>query len=119
MECLENFQGILFDYKINVFPDHTNLVYAETQSKYKRVMCWRLILEGFGPNTQNIARVDNIVANTLSRTPYTKFNQDGHITSKTVSQVNKLFATRSEQNPDDVSPVYLIIVQRKHKKNNK
>ena len=82
-------------------------------------MCWRLILEGFGPNTQNIARVDNIVANTLSRTPYTKFNQDGPITSKTASQVNKLFTTISEQKPDDVPPVDLIIVQREHKKTNK
>ena len=33
-ECLKQFCGILFEYEINVFSNHTNLVYAATLSEY-------------------------------------------------------------------------------------
>jgi hypothetical protein len=38
VECLKQFRGILFGYKINVFSDHKNLVYAATVSESQRVM---------------------------------------------------------------------------------
>ena len=41
----KKFRGILFDNKINVYSDHNNLVYAETQSEYKRVMNWKIIIK--------------------------------------------------------------------------
>ena len=50
VECLKQFQGILFGYEINVFSDHKNLVYAATLSESQRVMLWKLILKDFGPN---------------------------------------------------------------------
>jgi hypothetical protein len=70
VECLKQFRGILFGYKLNVFSDHKNLVYAATVSESQRVMRWRLILEEFGPNIQHIAGIDNVVADMLSRVPY-------------------------------------------------
>ena len=38
LEFLKQFQGILFGYEINVFLDHTNLVYAATLSESQRVI---------------------------------------------------------------------------------
>ena len=71
VECLKKFRGIVFGYEINVFSDHNNLVYAATLSESQRLMRWRLIIEEFGPNIQNIAGVDNIVSDTLNRFPFT------------------------------------------------
>jgi hypothetical protein len=57
-------------YKLNVFSDHNNLVYAATVSEQsQRVMRWRLILEEFGRNTQHIAGINYVVADMLSRVP--------------------------------------------------
>ena len=70
-ECLKKFRGILFDYEINVFFDHNNLVYAATLSESQRLMRWKLILEGFGRNIHHISGVDNIVADKLSILPST------------------------------------------------
>ena len=43
VEWLKKFRGILFEYKINIFSYHKNLVYATTLSKSQMVMPWRLI----------------------------------------------------------------------------
>ena len=61
LECLNQFSGILVDYKINVYSDHKKLVYAATQSEYQILIRWQLILEYPGPNIQRIAVFDNIV----------------------------------------------------------
>ena len=45
LECLKQFQGIIFGYEINIFSYHKNLVYAKNLSEYQRVMRWRIILE--------------------------------------------------------------------------
>ena len=71
MEFLNQFQGILFGYEINVFSDNKNMVYVATLSESQRVTRWRLIIKEFGPNIQHIYGVDNIVADTLSRLIYT------------------------------------------------
>ena len=75
VECLKQFRGIIFGYEINVFSDHTNMVYAATLSEYQRLMHWKLILEEFGPNIQHIAGVENIVVDMLSRLPSTPSNK--------------------------------------------
>ena len=75
MEFLKQFRVILFGYEINVFLDHKNMVYATTLSESQRVMRWRLILEDSGPNIQNIAGVENIVVDMLSRLPSTPSNK--------------------------------------------
>ena len=62
-------------------------------------MRWRLILEEFGTNIQNIAGVDNIVADTLSRLPYTPSKKYEPCTSKAKFHANGLFKiVRVEKN---------------------
>ena len=51
------------------------MVYVGTLSESQMVMRWRLVIEEFGPNIQNIARVYNIVADTLSRLPSTPIDK--------------------------------------------
>ena len=55
LEFLQQFRGILFGYKINVFLDHKNLFYAETLSESQWVVRWKLIIKEFGLNIHNIA----------------------------------------------------------------
>ena len=45
VECLHQFQVIIFVYEISVFLDHNNLVYDAILSEYQRVMRWQLIIK--------------------------------------------------------------------------
>ena len=67
------------------------MVYAATLSEYQKAMCWRLILEEFGPNIHHISGVDNIVADTLSRLLSTPSNKYEPYTRKAQYCSNKLF----------------------------
>ena len=69
-------QVILFEYEIYVFCDHKNLVCEAKISASKRVMQWRIILEEFVPNIQNISVIDNTVADTLILLPLATIDQD-------------------------------------------
>ena len=51
-ECLNQFCGILFGYKINVLSYRKIIV--PTLSEPKRVMQRKLIIEESGPNIQNV-----------------------------------------------------------------
>ena len=92
VECLKQFKGILIGYEINVFSDHKNLVYEANLSQSQRVMRWRLILEEFGPNIQHIARLDNVVADTLSRLPSANTDENSPSTMMDMYQANEFFA---------------------------
>ena len=98
VECLKQLQGVIFGYKINVFSDHNNLVYATTMSESRRVMRWRLIIKEFGPNIQHIAGVDNIVYYTLSIFPSTPSDKYKPCTSKPQCCVNDLFSIGRVEN---------------------
>ena len=76
MECSKQFRNILFGYEIHVYSDHKNLIYKVTLSASQRVMHWRLLLEEFGPHIHQIAGVDNIVADTLSRVKSSNVGED-------------------------------------------
>ena len=54
-------------------------------------MLWRLILEEFGTNIQQIAGVDNIVADTLSRFTSTSIDKYDTCTRKAQCRTNELF----------------------------
>ena len=101
VECLKQFQGILFGYEINVFSYHNNMVYAATLSEYQRVMRWRLMLEEFGPNIHHIAGVDNIVSDTISRLPSTTSDKYEPCTRKSRCCMNKLFSIGRVENNED------------------
>ena len=62
-----------------------------------------------------IARVDNIVADTLSRLPYTPSNKNETCTRKAQCCANELFAIGREEN-NDPPPLNLLIVQREQQK---
>ena len=75
VEGLNEFRGILFGYKINLFSYHKTMVDAATLSESQILMRWQLIIIEIGPNIQNIVVVDNIVADTLSRLPSASVNK--------------------------------------------
>ena len=81
-ERLKQFQGIIFGYKINLFSDNKNLVYAASLSESQRVMRWRPIIGEFGPNIQHISGVEKIIDDTISRLPYKSINKYNPITMK-------------------------------------
>ena len=99
-------------YKIKVFSDNKNLVYAATMRESQAVMCWRLIIKEFGPNIQHIARVDNIVSDKLSILPYTPSDKYEPCTGKAQCRTNKLFTTGRVKNNEDCFSPNLLIVQR-------
>ena len=82
VECLNQFQVILFVYEINVFSYHNNLIYTTTLSESQRVMWWRLFIEEFGRNIQNIAGVGSILSYTLSILTSTSSNKYKSCTRK-------------------------------------
>jgi RNase H-like domain found in reverse transcriptase len=65
VETLKEYRNLLLGHKIEVFMDHKNLTYKEFNTE--RVMCWRLLLEEFGPKLTYIKGVNNVVADFLSR----------------------------------------------------
>ena len=116
VECLKQFQGILFGYEINVFSDHKNLVYAATLSESQRVMIWKLILKEFGPNIQHIAVFDNIVVDTLSILSSMPRDNYYTYTSKAQCRANKLFGIVRTENNEYCFLINLLIVQREKQK---
>ena len=82
IECLKQFCNILFGYEIHVYSDHKNLAYKANLSESQRVMHWRLLLEEFGPHINDIAGVDNIVADTLSRVKSNNIGEDENESSE-------------------------------------
>ena len=111
VECLKQLRVILFGYEINLFTYHQNMVYATTLSGSQRVMLWRLILKYFGPNIQHISRVDNIVADALSRLTYMVINKYKPCTRKAHCRANELFAIGRVENNEDCFPLNLLVVK--------
>ena len=91
-----------------MFFNQKNLVHSATQSEYKTVMHWKLVLREFGINMHQIAGFNSIVADTLSRFLYTNINKDELITSRDICCVNNQFSTRAEQTIGDGYPLYLF-----------
>ena len=65
MAYLKEFRNILLGHQITVYTDHKNLTYNLFYSE--RVICWRLILEEFGPELKYIKGKNNVVADALCR----------------------------------------------------
>ena len=91
---------------------HNSLVYATTLSKSQILMRWGLIIEYFGTNIQHISVVGNIVADTLSRIPYTSVNMYEPITIKAQCLAKTLFATGRVESIEDCFPQDIFNVQR-------
>jgi hypothetical protein len=61
---LKEFINISLGQQITVFADHKNLFYKNFNTE--RVMRWRLVLEGLGPDLQRIKGRRNVVAEALA-----------------------------------------------------
>jgi hypothetical protein len=70
VECLKEFQSILWDQKLKVYTDHKKLVRDALEFMYDHVYRRRLILEGQGPETVHTRGTHNIVADAISRLDY-------------------------------------------------
>ena len=111
VECLKQFQGIIFDCEINILSYHKNLVYDKTLSESQRVMLWRPIIKEFGPNIKHIAGVDNIIPETLSRLPSKTRNKYEPCTRKAQCHENELFAIGRVENNEYCFQLNILIVQ--------
>ena len=69
VETLNEFKNILLG-KIRVFTDHKNLTYKAHKSS--RVMCWRLLIEEYGPELHYLPGKINVVMDCLSIGSHTK-----------------------------------------------
>ena len=98
---------MLFGYKINIFQEHKNLVYATNMRKSQIVMSWWLTTRYFGTTIQSLAGVDNIGYDTLSISISAQKYQDKPKTRNYQCLANNLFATSVEQKFVDVSPLVL------------
>ena len=85
-------------------------------SEYQRVMHWRLIIEEFGTNIQNISGSDNIVSDTLHRLTYKSVDKYEPITIKVQCRTNKLFTISRSENNEDFFLLSLLNVKEKNKK---
>ena len=79
-------------------------------------MHWQLIIKEFGPNTQHISGVDNIVNDTLSRLPSISVYEYDISTSKAQCFTNELFAIIRAEKNEDCFPLNLLNVQREQQK---
>ena len=85
-------------------------------SESQRVMIWKIILEEFGPNIQNIAGVENIVSDKLSRLTYTHSDKYKSCTRKAQCCAKELFTLGRVENNEDRFPLNLLNVQREQQK---
>jgi hypothetical protein len=81
VETLREFRNILLGYKIIVHTAHKNLTYAKSTSD--RVMCWRLLIEEFGPEFRHIKGTHSLIADALSRLELDDSSQESNLEKPT------------------------------------
>ena len=67
METFKKFRSIVLGQQIEVHTDHQNLAYKKFNSD--RVLRWRLYIEEYATDLQDIPGEKNVVADTLRRLP--------------------------------------------------
>ena len=69
-ETLKEFRYILLGHRVIVHTDHKNLCSENTVHERQRVTRQRLLIKEYGAEIRYIERTKNVVADTLSRLPY-------------------------------------------------
>ena len=94
VETLKEFRNILLGQRIVVYTDHKNLTYKNFNTE--RVVCWRMVIEDFGPEIIYIKGNDNVVADAMSRLDTTAKEVnilekclDLHIVAKGMARLDK------------------------------
>ncbi len=64
VETLKEFKNILFGQKLIVHTDHINILYGNLSND--RITRWRLFLEEYNPEFEQVKGEDNVVADALS-----------------------------------------------------
>jgi hypothetical protein len=59
VETLKEFWTILLGQQIKIYTDHKNLTF--TQFNTEQVLCWRMVLEEYGPELIYIKGQDNLI----------------------------------------------------------
>ena len=63
-ETLKEFRTILLGQVMQVYTDHINLTFKNVRTPH--ILCWRLLIEEFGPNLTYVKGQNNIPADALS-----------------------------------------------------
>ena len=90
VETLKEFCNIPLGQKIRVFTDHKNITYKAFNTD--RVMCWRLIIEEYGPDLEYIKGTHNTIADALSRLGIKKTTTIQH---RTKCRIFRYYQTRT------------------------
>lgn len=69
VETLKEFRTMLLGAELHIYTDHKNLTYKLSRYTTDRVLRWKLLLEEYAPEFHYIKGPDNVVADSLSRTP--------------------------------------------------
>ena len=88
---------MIFGYPIDIYTDHQNWMY-DRAIQNSRVLRWRLLLEEFAPTFHYIKGKKNVVADALSRLPFSEVTEDDDNFSIT-SDVFDMTAWRNFQQP--------------------
>ena len=92
---LKEFRNILLRHQIKVYTYHKNLTYIFFNTE--RVMCWRLILEYFGPELKYIKGKNNVVTDALSCLE--------NIPNQEILNISELYGYDDEDLPDSAYPI--------------
>jgi hypothetical protein len=112
---MKEFRNILLGQDIKVHTDHENLTYKHFNSD--RAMRWQLFIEEYAQNLQYIKRVYNVVADALSRLPFT---DDGAVEEAlvTIEMMSERFCYDIKEQNYDAHPLSFSMLDKAQRLDN-
>ena len=89
VETLKHFRNIIFGHEVEVFTDHQNLTYENTDYSSDRILRQRLTIEEYGAKLIYVPGNSNVVADSLSRMPTSA--------GEVHASLEEMFATDAEE----------------------